>query len=212
MQMCAASARGATSRSDGCLFACDLTAAMRLNRAVIGGEGWAARAPLGVEALLAHLLAVEARPGWAVALLQEGTRDGVDTKQLNRLVRALNRIHRTRGQRRKKQNIPGAAEASECRAAVDSTVDQGSPGSVALCALVEFFELLRTPLVDPELMLRVLDHFRSTGPLGDMDAPTRNSVCRGLHGHTQLGLLDDPLCRMLVERTVVFAHDFAVAH
>ena len=184
---------------------------MRLNRAVLD-EGWASRAPLGVEAMLAHLLAVDAPPGWPAALLEDNPMDSVDVKQLDRLVRSLNRIHRSHSHRRKTQQVNGAAEVQACREAVESTASQKLPGSVALCALIRFLEQLRTPLVNAEHMPRVLDHFRSAGPLCKMDITTRNSVCRGLHAHTQLGLLDDTLSRALVEQLAAFTHDFAVIY
>lgn len=206
MQICAA-----PPPSAGGLFACELDTAMRLNRVVLG-EAWASRAPLGVEAVLAHLLAIDAQTGWAVALLEENPMASVDMKQLDRLVRSLNRVHRTRRHRRRTRQVNGAAETQACREAVDSTANQNSPGSVALCALIQFLEQLRTPLVNPELMPRVVDHFRSAGPLSMMDMSTRHSVCQALHGHTQLGLLDDAPSRALVEQLAAFAHDFAVVH
>ena len=185
---------------------------MRLNRAVLDEGSWASRAPLGVEAMLAHLLAVDAPPGWPAALLEDNPMDLVDVKQLERLVRSLNRIHRAHGHRRRTQQVSGAAEAQACREAVESMTNRKVPGSVALCALIRFLEQLRTPLVNAEHMHRVLDYFRSAGPLCKMDMATQNSVCRGLHAHTQLGLLDDTLSRALVEQLAAFAHDFAVIH
>ena len=211
MQMCATTGRGGTPQSAGGLFRCELDTAMRLNRAVLG-EAWASQVPLGVEALLAHLLAIDGAPGWLVSLLDGNPIASVDVKQMDRLIRSLNRIHRIRGHRRKTQQASGAAEVRMCSEAVESSADRHAPGSVALCTLLRFLEQLQTPLVNPELMPRVLDHFRSAGPLSSMDISTRNSVCRGLHAHTQLGLLEDPLCRKLVERITAFARDFAVIH
>ena len=198
------------------LFACTLERALQLNRSVLGKPLGSARPPLGVEALMAHLLALE-QPA-ARELLEGGDpRERVDRKQLDRLVRTLNRLHRTRGQKRRKPSavaVAGAAEGAQlqCRRAADSSQSQPDnklPGTVALCALLQFFEQLETQLVDPEMMPRVLDYFLSAGPVGGMDLATRNAVSRGLHGHTMLGLLADPLCQTLVELTAVFAHDFA---
>ena len=201
-------APGSPTRSG--LFACDLEKALQLNRSVLGKPLGSARPPLGVEALMAHLLALE-QPAARELLEGDDPRGRVDRKQLDRLVRTLNRLHRTRGQKRRKVSaVPGAAEEAQCRRAADSAPDQKLPGTVALCALLQFFEQLGTQLVDPEMMPRVLDYFLSAGPVSGMDLATRNAVSRGLHGHTQLGLLADPLCQTLVELTAVFAHDFAV--